>query len=92
MLTRGFGDENERQKQATRPGMAHFAGTGPIGATCASCRYREGGSRLAELGPHAVVKIGCSMYRRLMKIKPDAKVPTFNSSTPACRHYAKRVQ
>lgn len=53
------------------PGMAHFAGTGPEGATCGDCNART------------VLDGRCSVYRDLMKAR-GAKVP---AGSAACRHY-----
>jgi hypothetical protein len=36
-LTTGHSPELAKQIQRTREGQAHFAGTGPLGATCGEC-------------------------------------------------------
>src|SRR5262249_51066100 len=38
-FTSGFAPELEQQIRRTRPGMAHWAGSGPPDATCGQCAF-----------------------------------------------------
>ena len=63
----------------TVPGMAHFAGTGPVGETCGKCRYLIESTRRKR--SHR-----CAKYTELMRCIGD-DVP---KQTPACRYYSAR--
>ena len=62
-----------------KPGMAHFAGTGPRGKTCSMCKHRG-------YTPPDWVKIsyGCAMFFKLTQ-RPG---PTVQPNWAACRHFA----
>ena len=80
MLTQGlFEPEVELEWSATRPGMAHFAATGPAEARCADCRY---------LGPAngMVESASCRKYEEITK----RHGPKVFKRTPACRYFARR--
>ncbi|RWP64141.1 hypothetical protein [Mesorhizobium sp.] len=63
----------------TVPGMAHFAGTGPVGATCSECDFwRQFGNQK---------KPSCEKFR-LITGHSGKPVPGF---TPACRYFNKRA-
>lgn len=59
-------------------GMAHFAGSGPSGATCGGCDYWQ--------TPPGKKIIICEKYRLMTGDKAKA-IP---ASTQACRHYVAR--
>jgi hypothetical protein len=70
-------DINKEHAQ-TEPGMAHFAGTGPVGATCGKCVF-WGYKTASRVRYHN----GCKKYSELMK--KDG--PAINPSLPACKYY-----
>lgn len=79
-----------RQIAATHPGMAHFAGTGPDGATCRECSlwrhtkfdyHAKGGKYRGMIKP-----VPCNKYRQLMQGNDGAKVP---HDAGACRHFER---
>jgi hypothetical protein len=74
--------ELERLVEATPPGMAHWAGTGPAGTTCVECRSYgydpELGGIVGLVHPHSC--------RRLFQMtgRPG---PAFSPWTPSCKHF-----
>ena len=71
--------EADRLARETAPGMAHWAGTGPAGATCKTC---------AELKPGGKPNMGqCRRWRRAY---PKGKWLSFNATTPACKWWEKK--
>ena len=69
-----------QQLQRTVPGMAHFAGTGPVDATCGKCRYLVEDTRRGKLSDR------CQKFTELMHCIGDS-VP---KHTPACRYFLAR--
>jgi hypothetical protein len=67
--------------RSTVPGMAHFAGTGPVGATCGECSY------LAEFSGRGKHLHRCGKFTELMQGKPGDNVP---KRSPACRYFLAR--
>lgn len=68
----------------TTPGMAHFAGGGPIGTTCGECRH------LIEMIDSCSGKnkrSRCDKYREMMAGKVGERVETM---TPSCKYFEKR--
>ena len=74
--------ELERMVNATIPGMAHWAGSGPPGATCGKCKNWR------SLGDDDSGKIKfnrCEKYFQLIgKVGPEP-IP---KGTAACRYFA----
>lgn len=84
----------------TRPGMAHFAGTGPIGTTCRQCRFWAGNSVehhgmlqasttrrwWKDGGPHPQA---CWKYRRLRRAQDmhEERSRRIAHHTPSCSHF-----
>src|SRR5262245_52924901 len=63
--------------RSTPPGMAHWSGTGPIGAHCVQCRWwRSGTQRCGEF----VRLVRATGVRNVMRLP----VP---GETAACRHF-----
>src|SRR5262245_23278724 len=88
-LTRGYSDVLEQQIRTTRRGMAHFANTGPFGATCGECislGYFQ--QRRNDLGvvTHTTHRKGCEKFYRLTGEHGD--VLPFN--TPAGRYFTRK--
>lgn len=63
--------------RASVPGMAHFAGTGPEGATCGKCAHWT--ISLNRRGSYV-----CAEYARMMHVEEGGKIP---KNTPACRYF-----
>lgn len=71
--------EFAQKLRRTVPGMAHFAGTGPVGETCGTCGY------LSEV-THRGRRINrCAKFTELMQGKVGDSVP---KRTPACRYFS----
>ena len=64
------------------PGMAHFAKTGPVGATCASCRHLSVRKGIPEGKPNTY----CSKWVELMK-QPIKKAPLIGAWMWACKYF-----
>lgn len=67
-----------REQSLTYPGMAHFAETGPKGATCKDC----GNLAVVKQTPY------CAKYEDLMG-KVGSPIPLTAS---ACRHYKEKAK
>jgi hypothetical protein len=82
--------ELDRLVKLTKPGMAHWAGTGPAGTTCEGCAHY--GFRESIRGKHGdIVKTvlhakSCGRYFEIMRRAGGAIGP----KTPSCRHYQPR--
>jgi hypothetical protein len=70
------------QLNSTYPGMAHFAGTGPLGATCAACHYFQSD----RSKPHKPQR--CATFIELM-IGRKGKLPTCKvpPNAMACKYF-----
>jgi len=74
---------------ATPPGMAHWAGTGPTGATCRECSFwvRQGNPR------HKRDEAGLLQPRRCKKYTAlnhgEQMLTGVPASTPACRYFQR---
>jgi hypothetical protein len=70
--------EFTQKLRQTVPGMAHFAGTGRVGATCGKCRYliqdTHRGKRFER----------CQKFTELM----HCTGPSVRKLTPACRYFS----
>ena len=74
--------ELEQQVRCTPAGMAHWSGTGPIGATCKQCAHY--GDIASDDG--RTRRNRCAKYRALTG-SIGGVVP---GDTPACRHFLVR--
>ena len=77
-----------QQIRVTHPGMAHWANSGPLGATCGDCvflgywrQYRNSSGDVIDTRKQQ----GCAKYRQLTGIHGPAVPP----STAACRHFER---
>ena len=86
-LTSGFTPDLSRCIQQSVPGMAHFAGTGPAGATCKTCAHLG----YERLTPSLLAKHfgGCAKFRKLTGRHGPRAIPP---STPACRYFEQRAE
>lgn len=77
-----------------KPGMAHFAGTGPYGKTCGSCihrgYWRKGKDRVDPkthmIESKQVKTTGCKMF---LVLTHKHGPPVFKD-WPACKHYVEK--
>jgi hypothetical protein len=74
----------ERVVDATPPGMAHWAGTGPGGTTCGDCRSY--GYDPEWKFPCVVRPNSCRRFFQLMAYHGPALPP----ETPSCKHFQPR--
>jgi hypothetical protein len=80
-LTMGQDPVLAKQIAQSRPGMAHFAATGPFGATCKDCTYwqklegKEGGKE----------KLRCAKYKQLT----GHLGPPVAGKIEACRYFER---
>jgi hypothetical protein len=89
-LTQGFDPVTARTIALTVPGMAHFAATGPLGATCQECvfwgywrqRRNTSGDIVGTLRRPGC----CKKYHELTR-QHGPQVP---ARTEACRHFQQR--
>jgi hypothetical protein len=90
-LTKGYSDVVEHQIATTRPGMAHFANTGPFGTTCGECAHL-GYHKTRRCTSGDAVKTqhvrACAKYRELTG-KHSAALPP---NTSSCRHFERREE
>ncbi len=81
-----FDPISERGHRDTPKGMAHWAGTGPKGETCRTCRrFRTDGYFAASNSQKAnQLKPGiCRLYANLVKGQP----PRIQPRNAACKHF-----
>lgn len=87
-LTEPRGQGFTQQLQATHPGMAHFAGTGPSGLTCRQCAhwqphspdwYGLNGKQKGQPKPNS-----CRAYTKFTMGQTGAKIP---HDARACKHF-----
>lgn len=72
----------------THQGMAHFAGTGPIGATCRECKFwqhQKTWSSASGKGHGMPMPARCMRYRQLMHER-GKMVP---HDARACKHFER---
>lgn len=72
----------EQQVARTIPGMAHWAGTGPAGSTCGTCRYFTSVSR--GLGSST----RCDKYSQMMNGRSGPK--KLPPETAGCKYFEKK--
>ena len=73
----------ERLADATVPGMAHWSGTGPEGATCGKCAFY--GTVLNHL--ERLIPKRCRKYAEMVNKCGPEPIP---ERTLACRHFHMR--
>ena len=68
----------------TVAGMAHFAGTGPVGATCSRCKFwqKSGGQQKSGRKPKYICEKFRTMTGDAAKLIPG--------TSPACRHFEQQ--
>ena len=77
------------QIRTTRPGMAHWANSGPFGATCGECAHFGCRKQVRDAAGNIVsttrVKGGCAKFLALTGKHGPAVPP----STPACKYFER---
>jgi len=90
-LTKGYSDVVEHQIRATRPGMAHFAHSGPFATTCGECVHL-GYFKIKRTTSGDAVKTqhvrACAKFHRLTG-KHGAVLP---ANTPSCRYFERKEE
>jgi hypothetical protein len=66
-------------RNSVRPGMAHFAGTGPFGETCGSCAHLASTDRK---------KGRCAMFKKLAGHRGEE----VDKNNAACKYFEARPQ
>ncbi len=76
-----FDPEVESMAHLTQPGMAHFAGGGPVGEKCQDCAHFDLPDNFGRRW-----KAHCRKYTEMMS-RCGAMVP---KSTPACKYFVAK--
>jgi hypothetical protein len=89
-LSLGYAPVLAKQIAATRPGMAHFAATGPFGATCGTCAffgyYQQIHSKAGDTIATKWRGRSCGKFFELTQNHG----PAIPACTEACRHFEQR--
>jgi hypothetical protein len=89
-LTPGYEPKLADQIARTAPGMAHFAGSGPPGATCVECRFyqywAQHRNKAGEIIRTELRRNACGKYHDLT----NKHGPAIPHTMPACRHFETR--
>jgi hypothetical protein len=88
-LTRGYSETLEHQIRTTHAGQAHFANTGPFGATCGECVFLGYFQQIRnEAGDtvRTVHRRGCKKFYELT----NAHGPVVPSHAAACRYFQRK--
>ena len=67
---------------ASHPGMAHFAGTGPLGQTCLNCSHHHNKARRGDGSSQG----RCKENERLSTNR-GARPAKYPSRAPACKYF-----
>src|SRR5262249_53712353 len=90
-LTKGHSDVLEHQIRTTRPGMAHWANSGPFAASCGECIYL-GYDKVRRTMAGDAVKTkhvrACAKFHELTS-KHGAVLP---ANTQSCRYFERRKE
>ena len=88
-LAAGYDPVLAAQIAKTRPGMAHWAGSGPFGRTCGDCSYLTYWQQIRNTADNIVGtkrRHGCAKFRELT----DRHGPVVPKHAEACRYFAPR--
>jgi len=78
--------EADRLVEHSHAGQAHFGGTGPAGAHCASCFFFEA----RRAGKRRIFKKDAEGRCRKFTDLTRRRGPTFPAAAAACRHFVVR--
>jgi hypothetical protein len=88
-LTSDPSDVHEHGIRGSHCGQAHFANTGPFGATCGDCvflgYYQQRRNKTGDT-THAVYRGGCKKFHEL----PGKHGPIVPANASACKYFEKR--
>ena len=90
-LTAGYPPELAAMMRATKPGQAHWAGTGPAGKTCGRCSHLGYWEQVRNSTGDTVYsrhRTGCAKFFQLTG-KHGAVIPP---AAGACRHFEEKVK
>lgn len=77
----------------THEGMAHFAGTGPAGATCRHCQHwNDGKNRSLKSGAAGIALSGSAPCRKFHELVPGKRRPPVPGHAVACKWFVAYVQ
>jgi hypothetical protein len=88
-MTRGYSETLEYQIRGTHKGQAHWANTGPLGATCGECAFLGYWQKRMNAAGDTIATTyrgGCEKFYQLTG-KHGALVP---ASAAACRHFQRK--
>jgi hypothetical protein len=88
-LTAGCDPALTAQIAKTKPGMAHWAASGPSGRTCADCSYLTYWQQIRNVAGNIVgtkQRHGCAKFRELT----GRHGPAVPKHAEACRYFAPR--
>jgi hypothetical protein len=79
------GDASDYQKSTSHAGMAHFAGTGPLGAKCQTCKHFRLHHRILSSGY-------CAQFEHMIEhvIKGALVRHFFPGATASCKYWEGR--
>jgi hypothetical protein len=86
-LTRAHSAELAAQIRNTRPGMAHWSGTGPVGTACSGCAFfGYEAPRRNDHGDTVGAVRKSQSCRRFFQLT-GTHGPPLPPFTPSCRHF-----
>ena len=96
-LTRAHAPGTATMIEASRPGMAHFAGTGPEGRTCRECLQWASRWRSIEVDERIEAKdfkrsggvLAARRCRKFWRMTNHQRGKGLPPGTPACRHFVE---
>ena len=90
-LTPGYDEILTYQIRTTQSGQAHFANTGPFGATCEECAFYSYFRKFLNSSGDVIKtqrRNGCAKYLQLT----GKHGPGFPASTSACRYFTRKEE
>jgi hypothetical protein len=88
-LTQGFSGVLEHQIRTTYPGQAHFANTGPFGATCGDCVFLGYQRQIRNNSGDTIKTVhrsGCGKFHELTNMHG----PVVPAHAAACRYFERK--
>lgn len=77
--------EGVPDSDSAKPGMAYFAGTGPVDGRCGTCKFR-GLTRVSRSSEKTYRTQGCQIVRTMS----GRYGPAVDKEWPACKYYEKK--
>jgi len=88
-LTQGYDPVLAAQIAKTRPGMAHWAASGPLGRTCADCDHLGYWRQVQDAAGNIVATKRCRGCAKFFALT-GRHGPVVSKHTEACRHFEPR--